>query len=110
MGSNDRHKIVKLHFISCLRKITNVALQVRIYIGAVICLPIDIYSANLNYDFIMARFFLCINTNFNPVFLFFLIFDFLHLHGADFQRQPEQVDESVRVVMVVEFSGGEAGQ
>lgn len=39
-----------------------------------------------------------------------LIFQLLHLHGADFQRQTEQVDKAVGIVVVVEFACCEAGE
>lgn len=33
----------------------------------------------------------------------------LHLHGADFAGQAEEVDEALRVVVVVKVAGGEGG-
>ena len=42
--------------------------------------------------------------------LFALCLCFLHFHSAHFERQAEQVDESVGVMVVVEITGGEACQ
>ena len=42
------------------------------------------------------------------VVLFLVVFFFHQLHGTHFQRQSEQIDESVRIVVVVEITGCEA--
>ena len=44
-------------------------------------------------------------------FLFLIFFrQFLHLHCADLQRQTEQCDESVSIVVIIHISCSEACQ
>lgn len=41
--------------------------------------------------------------------LVFLAFRFLHFHSTDFAGEAEQIDEALRIVMVIQISGSEGG-
>lgn len=46
----------------------------------------------------------------SKILVVFVLVKLSHLHRADLERQSEQGDEAVGVVVVIEISGGEGGQ